>query len=173
LNTGHLFLLERNSFKLKIFVTGFPQEIFFASNRKGFKKISPLLDRSSDLIIQRLPLCQFMATLVQDCSIFAKQQERNAMMERMEDDSTHFQSILQLDVPKGREGKHKKIVTQLLNDIERLQPKTALKIPLDELPDTKENIRSALNRATRLRGIEVATSSDADFLYVWKVDQQS
>jgi hypothetical protein len=95
------------------------------------------------------------------------------MTEKMEDDSTHFQSILQLDVPKGREGKHKKIVTQLLNDIDRLQPKTALKIPLDALPDTKENIRSALNRATRLRGIEVATSSDADFLYVWKVDQQS
>jgi hypothetical protein len=95
------------------------------------------------------------------------------MTEKMEDDSTHFQSILQLDVPKGREGKHKKIVTQLLNDIDRLQPKTALKIPLDALPDTKENIRSELNRATRLRGIEVATSSDADFLYVWKVDQQS
>lgn len=92
------------------------------------------------------------------------------MTEKMKDDKTHFQSILQLDVPKGREGKHKKIVTQLLDDIEHLKPKTALKIPLDALPDTKENIRSALNRATRLKGIEVATSSDADYLYVWKTD---
>jgi len=28
-----------------------------------------------------------------------------------------FESILQLDVPKGRDGKHKRIVTQLLSDI--------------------------------------------------------
>ncbi len=80
----------------------------------------------------------------------------------------NFESILQLNVPKGRDGKHKHIVLQLLSDLENLQDGSALKIPLSELPDTKENIRSALNRATRQRGMEVATSSDADFLYVWK-----
>ncbi|MGD0094961.1 MAG: hypothetical protein ABSB60_00600 [Terracidiphilus sp.] len=84
-----------------------------------------------------------------------------------------FESILQLDVPKGRDGKHKKIVTQLLNDIDNLQPGTALKVPLHALPDTKENIRAALNRATRQKGIEVATSSDADYLYLWRVEQPS
>jgi hypothetical protein len=75
-----------------------------------------------------------------------------------------FQSILQLDVPKGRDGKHKKIVTQLLSDIEQLVAGTALKVPLSALPDSKENIRSALNRATRQKGIEVATSSDEEHL---------
>ncbi|MGA2674392.1 MAG: hypothetical protein ABSE99_14325 [Terracidiphilus sp.] len=84
-----------------------------------------------------------------------------------------FESILQLDVPKGRDGKHKRIVTQLLSDIAQLVPGTALKIPLSALPDTKENIRSALNRATHFKGLEVATSSDADYLYVWKVDPES
>jgi len=84
-----------------------------------------------------------------------------------------FQSILQLDVPKGRDGKHKQIVTQLLSDIEQLVEGMALKIPLSALPDTKENIRSALNRATHFRGMEVATSSDAEFLYVWKVVAES
>jgi hypothetical protein len=78
-----------------------------------------------------------------------------------------FESILQQNVPKGRDGKHKHIVTQLLNDLERLDGGAALKIPLSELPDTKENIRSALNRATRQKGMEVATSSDNEFLYVW------
>jgi hypothetical protein len=73
-------------------------------------------------------------------------------------------------VPKGREGKHKRIVTQLLDDIDRLESGKALKVPLSALPDSKENIRSALNRATRQRGIEVATSSDADHLYIWRVD---
>jgi hypothetical protein len=84
-----------------------------------------------------------------------------------------FQSILQNDVPKGRDGKHKGIVTRLLSDIEQLGPGSALKVPLSALPDSKENIRSALNRATRQRDIEVATSSDAEFLYVWKVEPES
>ena len=87
--------------------------------------------------------------------------------------STKFESILQLDVPKGRDGKHKRIVTQLLSDIDQLGAGTALKVPLSALPDTKENIRSALNRATHSRGLEVATSSDAEFLYVWKVEPES
>lgn len=79
-----------------------------------------------------------------------------------------FETILEIDVPKGREGKHKRIVTRLLNDIERLKPGTALKIPFSVLPDSKENIRSALNRATRQKGISVETSSDAAYLYIWK-----
>lgn len=80
----------------------------------------------------------------------------------------NFPSIMQSDVPKGREGKHKKIVAQLLSDIESLESGKALKIPLSDLPDTKENIRSALNRATRQRDISVATSSDESYLYVWR-----
>jgi hypothetical protein len=87
--------------------------------------------------------------------------------------TSSFESIPQLDVPKGRDGKHKKIITRLLTDIEHLEAGSALKVPLNELPDTKENIRAALNRATRQKSLEVATSSDADYLYVWKVEQQS
>ncbi len=83
---------------------------------------------------------------------------------------TTFESILQVDVPKGRDGKHKRIVTQLLSDLGQLVAGSALKIPLSVLPDTKENIRSALHRATHFRGLEVATSSDAEYLYVWKVE---
>ncbi len=84
-----------------------------------------------------------------------------------------FQSILQNDVPKGRDGKHKQIVTQLLADIALLEKGSALKIPLEALPDSKENIRSALNRATRLQGLNVATSSDSEHLYVWKIEPEA
>lgn len=87
--------------------------------------------------------------------------------------SMRYESINQADVPKGRDGKHKKIVTQILNDIALLEPDRALKIPLAELPDSKENIRSALNRATRQLGLEVSTSSDSGFLYVWKTARSS
>jgi len=79
-----------------------------------------------------------------------------------------FQSILQADVPKGRDGKHKQIILRLLEGLENLPHGSALKIPLAKLPDTKENIRSALSRATHQRNIEIATSSDDQFLYVWK-----
>jgi TusA-related sulfurtransferase len=79
-----------------------------------------------------------------------------------------FDSISQVDVPKGRDGKHKKIITQLLADIAQLKPGSALKIPLDQLPDTKENIRAALSRAATLKKLSIATSSNAEFLYVWK-----
>ena len=89
-----------------------------------------------------------------------------------ESNAANFQSILQLDVPKGRDGKHKKIVTRLLNDIEQLPKGSALKVPLSALPDSKENIRSALNRATHQKGISVATSSDNEFLYIWITEPQ-
>jgi hypothetical protein len=81
-----------------------------------------------------------------------------------------FESVLQADVPKGRDGKHKEIITQLLGDIAQLAPESALKIPLDQLPDSKENVRSALSRAARQQKIGLATSSNEEFLFVWKTD---
>lgn len=85
----------------------------------------------------------------------------------------NFESIPQIDVPKGRDGKHKRIITRLLSDIEQLASGSALKVPLAALPDSKENIRSALNRATNQKGINVSTSSDSQFLYVWRVEKES
>jgi hypothetical protein len=79
-----------------------------------------------------------------------------------------FESVIQVDVPKGRDGKHKQIVERLLRELGRLKPGMAMKIPLDQLPDTKENIRSALGRAASQRHIEIATSSNDEHLYVWK-----
>lgn len=78
-----------------------------------------------------------------------------------------FESILQDEIPKGREGKHKKIIRQLLSDIQQLPPGSALKIPLSELPDSKENIRAALSRAGRQHNLNLATSSNKDYLFVW------
>jgi hypothetical protein len=82
-----------------------------------------------------------------------------------------FESVLQANVPKGRDGKHKEIITQLLSDIEQLAVGSALKIPLAELPDSKENVRSALSRAARQKKINLATSSNDEFLFVWKTDK--
>jgi hypothetical protein len=83
----------------------------------------------------------------------------------------HFKTMVQTDVPQGREGKHKLIVTTILRDLDRLKPGSALKVPLAELALSKEKVRSALNRATRKEGRKVATASDATFLYVWNVSE--
>ena len=79
----------------------------------------------------------------------------------------HFKSISQQDVPQGRNGKHKAIVTKILSDLSQIKDGVALKVPLADLAESKEKVRSALNRATRKGGQHVATASDATFLYVW------
>jgi hypothetical protein len=81
-----------------------------------------------------------------------------------------FDRISQTDLPQGRNGKHKNIVVRLLAELEQLPAGEALKIPFTDLPDTKENIRSALNRATTKLGLVVLTSSDADYFYVWQAE---
>jgi hypothetical protein len=83
----------------------------------------------------------------------------------------HFRTVIHADLPQGRNGKHKEIVNVILRDLERLKEGAALKVPISELPDTKENIRSALNRATRKAGMKVATAADASFLYIWNVTE--
>jgi hypothetical protein len=77
--------------------------------------------------------------------------------------------MVQSDVPQGRQGKHKLVVTTILRDLDRLKEGAALKVPLADLLLSKEKVRSALNRATRKADRKVATASDDTFLYVWNV----
>jgi hypothetical protein len=80
--------------------------------------------------------------------------------------------MMQADVPQGRQGKHKLIVMAILKDLDSLKEGAAIKVPLKELAESKEKVRSALNRATRKAGRNVATASDDQFLYVWTVAKQ-
>jgi hypothetical protein len=79
----------------------------------------------------------------------------------------NFKTMAQLDVPQGRNGKHKLVVTRILSDLDQLAPGIALKVPLADLEESKEKVRSALNRAIHKGGRSVATASDDKFLYVW------
>jgi hypothetical protein len=90
---------------------------------------------------------------------------------QLKTEPTHFKTLVQLDVPQGRNGKHRLIVTTILKDLDRLKAGAAIKVPLAELVGSKEKVRSALNRATRKVGRKVATASDANFLYVWNVTE--
>ena len=79
----------------------------------------------------------------------------------------NFKTMSVPDVPQGRNGKHKEIVNRILSDLDQVRAGLALKIPLADLAESKEKVRSALNRATRKAKLNVVTASDETFLYVW------
>ena len=78
-----------------------------------------------------------------------------------------YHTMLQSDVPQGRQGKHKPVISLIIDDLDRLKDGAALKVPLSELKEGKAKVRSALNRAARKAGRTVVTASDSEFLYIW------
>ena len=93
------------------------------------------------------------------------------MSPRSQKSPMNFRTMAQIDVPQGRNGKHKAIVTRILSDLDQLEEDVALKVPLTELTEGKENVRAALNRATHKGGRNVATATDVNYLYVWNQKQ--
>jgi hypothetical protein len=87
--------------------------------------------------------------------------------------AAHFKTLDLGDVPHSRAGKHKKIVSMILRDLDELKDGAALRVPLAELGSSKQNVRSALNRASRNAKRNVATATDENFLYVWNVSKSS
>jgi predicted DNA-binding antitoxin AbrB/MazE fold protein len=79
-----------------------------------------------------------------------------------------FATMHQIDVPQSRNGKHRKIVEAILEDVDNLAPGEAVKVPIRALGDTKENVRAALSRESKKRKAAISTAADADHLYVWR-----
>lgn len=71
-------------------------------------------------------------------------------------------------VPDGRKGRHHRLVADLIDDLRRLRPRSALKVPVADFGlESVAKVRAALNRATRKAGLQVATRSDDNFFYLW------
>ncbi len=86
----------------------------------------------------------------------------------------NFANKLIASIPHGRKGKHNSIVAKILADLDRLDLETAILVPLDGLNGEKmENVRSALNRATKQKRLSVATSTDDKYFYVWRTEPKS
>jgi hypothetical protein len=86
----------------------------------------------------------------------------------------HFASKLVSSVPHGSKGKHNLIVSMILDDLNKLEAERAILVPLENLDGEKmENVRSALNRATRQREMVVATATDEKYFYVWRTEPKT
>ncbi len=89
-------------------------------------------------------------------------------MARKPTSTSTYESIPTSEVPRTRKGKHHSLVSQIFSDLLSLPTQQALKIPLLDIRKQKlENVRAALNRAGKKVGLQIATSSDDYFFYVW------
>jgi hypothetical protein len=83
----------------------------------------------------------------------------------------HFAAVDQIEVPHGRKGKHRTMVSRILEDLGNRTDGQAVRIPLSSLQGEKiQNLRSALNRVTRLKKVPIATATDEKYLYVWNAN---
>ena len=84
---------------------------------------------------------------------------------------SHFGSKLISAIPRSRKGKHNLIVSMIMDDLCKLELERAVLVPLESLEGEKmENVRSALNRATRQRKMFVTTATDDKYFYVWRTE---
>jgi len=82
-----------------------------------------------------------------------------------------FEAIERKAVPRTRRGKHRSLVEQILEELGALRARKALKIPRTALGSAKlEHIRAALSRASARQNLDLATSSDDEYFYVWRQD---
>ena len=82
-----------------------------------------------------------------------------------------FDEIDRTEVPHTRKSKHNEIIEKILHEVVELRSRKALKIPRTALGSAKiEHIRAALSRASGKENLQLATSSDDHYLYVWRQD---
>lgn len=80
----------------------------------------------------------------------------------------NFDTVSQADLPSGRRGKHHEILLKMVEDLAQLEPGRAIRIPLEEFAGSVADLRSAIHRAAEKRNMEIVTSSDEKFFYLWK-----
>jgi hypothetical protein len=65
-----------------------------------------------------------------------------------------------------RRGKHHELIQQVLKELIELSSDSALKVPLGNF--SAKDIRSAVFRAAASRKVQISSTSDDNYLYVWK-----
>jgi hypothetical protein len=82
--------------------------------------------------------------------------------------SGHHFPLVPLTNINQRAGKHHKIVSDILSDVLKLDPHSAIKIDLAAAGEKKAALRAAVLRAAQKRKLVLATTSDEKHLYVFR-----
>jgi hypothetical protein len=91
------------------------------------------------------------------------------MAQRMKKEpALYFPAVLLTSVSNSRSGKHHKIVSDILSDVDRLDEYSAVKINFVEAGLKKADLRSAVHRGAKKRKLAVLTTSDDCHLYVFR-----
>ena len=73
------------------------------------------------------------------------------------------------ELKQSRRGKHRGVVDAIVGELNDLGEAEAMRIPLSSVDGVSlANLRSAVSRATKSRGVKIATFSDGHSLFLWK-----
>jgi hypothetical protein len=80
-----------------------------------------------------------------------------------------YEKVPLSELRHGRRGKHRSLVDTIVTQLGDLADAEAMKIPLSSVDGISlANLRAAVSRATKSRGVKIATFSDGESLFVWK-----
>ena len=79
-----------------------------------------------------------------------------------------FSTIGLSQIPDGRRSKHSEIVSRILAELWDLDGKNALRVARESFGGEKlSNVRAAVSRAVKKHGLDVRTSTDESYFYIW------
>jgi hypothetical protein len=81
----------------------------------------------------------------------------------------HYGRVRIKDLPNTRRGKHFDLLNRILEDLNNVPSGSAVSVPLKDTGGIGlANLRSAVNRTARGKGLKIETQSDDKYFYVWK-----
>jgi len=79
-----------------------------------------------------------------------------------------YETVRVSDLRVGRRGKHHELLTGILKNLKDLPAGSALVVPLESIGKVSlANLRSAVSRSAKGRGLSLVTYSDEKNFYVW------
>jgi hypothetical protein len=79
----------------------------------------------------------------------------------------HFPAVPLTTATSNRNGKHRRITSEILSDLKQLDEHSALKVNFVEAGVKKADLRSAVHRAAKNKNMNLVTTSDQKNLYVF------
>lgn len=85
----------------------------------------------------------------------------------------HYKRVSVAELKKTRKTRHHNFIVKVMEDLKTLPIGSAVKVPLESTQDASlPELRSAIHWAAVRSKIKLATSSDDENFYIWKVQER-